>query len=492
MTYADPTPIGQEVQLPGDFKRKGPGGPPWIADADGEVVKSGARKGQPVMRLYRRPSSLGKVIGDSYRLSLYQQRMVAKGFVVDPSLLDMAAPLAELTNDDAEFRTLGDQVVEVAQKAAKASLAADRGTHGHAITEDYDTEADYVTRIERGEDLGISAAAQHALVEAWRRVLADNHLEVVAVEAKIVNDRLRVGGTLDRLVRATHDLVIGGMVIKAGTVVVLDIKTGRMRTNRSGQIIYWHDYAIQIYAYATGVPYDTDTDTRSEWPWPVDDTVGLIVHLDVRAAMEGEARATLVAVDLTGGKHGASLVEAVNEWEARTDLFAAQDATVAIPVVEAAEPVERGAQLAIVRERTSDEGAQVDPDEMQVVRDAYQALPADARSWIGTLANAAQRGGCDFFTKAPHQWTERRRDILRGLVLLCRYERDEDDAVRSLVKDATGEDYPEFANVEPGHAVGTMTAAEAARFVECCQIHVAGGYEPVVHDDGRVTLRRVA
>ena len=222
--------VDKDTRTPGDFKRKGVDGAPYVSDPDGAVVKSGARKGEPKWKLYGRPSSLGKKLGDSYRLSLYQRRMVAKGFAVAPNLLEQAAPLVDLTNDDAEFRTIGDAVVAAAERAAKASLAADRGTHGHALTEDHDREGDPIARMEHGETLGIPTPSQHALVEAWRQVLDRYGLEVLATEAKVVNDALRVAGTLDRIVRLTRDLTFGDVTLPAGLVLVLDIKTGKLRT----------------------------------------------------------------------------------------------------------------------------------------------------------------------------------------------------------------------------------------------------------------------
>lgn len=100
------------------------------------------------------------------------------------------------------------------------------------------------------------------IARGWLQLLDDNGLEVVATEAKVVNDELRLAGTLDRLVRLTRPLTFGegddAVTIAAGSVVVLDIKSSKLRADDDGLPGYWASYPIQIYAYATGVPYHID------------------------------------------------------------------------------------------------------------------------------------------------------------------------------------------------------------------------------------------
>lgn len=448
-------------RTPGDFHRNA-NGQPRVAHPT-KMLKDGSR---PAWVHYGRPSGLGKKIGDSYRLSLYQQRMVARGFVVDPTLIERGQALADMTNDDPEFRTLGDEIAKAAQDAAKASLAADRGTHVHALTEDHDTDADPVARMERGELLGLTPDAQHACINAWRAFLDHWGLEVLATEAQMVNDRLRVAGTLDRIVRATRDITIGYEVINAGTVFVLDIKTGKLRIDdRTGKPMWWHDYAIQIHAYASGQPYDTATDTRGEWPWPIDQRIAAICHLDVRAAMEGEAKATFVTVDLAAGQVGADLVAEVDSWGDRTDLFVIGDA-VSVPV---AEPRTREAEMAQLPVGPFDEGDTPHPLEVDTWRAMYQRINADnkaAASWMRRLVEDAITKGVSFHMKAETggKITERRLWILAGMLRMVEAGEDNDDSLRTLLVLTFGEEWPLFANVLPGHALGLLDAVQARTF----------------------------
>jgi len=533
--------VDKDTRTPGDFKRKGVDGAPYVSDPDGAVVKSGARKGEPKWKLYGRPSSLGKKLGDSYRLSLYQRRMVAKGFAVAPDLLEQAAPLVDLTNDDAEFRTIGDAVVAAAERAAKASLAADRGTHGHALTEDHDREGDPIARMEHGETLGIPTPSQHALVEAWRQVLDRYGLEVLATEAKVVNDALRVAGTLDRIVRLTRDLTFGDVTLPAGLVLVLDIKTGKLRLANDGTIAYWSDYAIQTYAYATAVPYDTTTEARTAWPWQVSTDWALICHLDVKAAIDGEARASLVLVDLAAGRHGAELVAAVDAWEARTDIFTIDPDAIVVPVTtttdnkesdhenrnlanlpstdvlqpegtsvtdgqgaegaghggtspadhggvgaQASPVLTRAEQLAALPHGTPDEGPDADPADVQAEQDAYSELDADARKWIGELSTSAANWNVPFSMSAASNQprTARRLAIIAGLVRMCHADAANDDTLRSLLALTVSADWPLFPNVQPGHALGVLGAAEAAQFAAHAEALNHGHLSMTIDDNG--------
>jgi len=535
--------VDKDTRTPGDFKRKGVDGAPYVSDPDGAVVKSGARKGEPKWKLYGRPSSLGKKLGDSYRLSLYQRRMVAKGFAVAPDLLEQAAPLVDLTNDDAEFRTIGDAVVAAAERAAKASLAADRGTHGHALTEDHDREGDPIARMEHGETLGIPTPSQHALVEAWRQVLDRYGLEVLATEAKVVNDALRVAGTLDRIVRLTRDLTFGDVTLPAGLVLVLDIKTGKLRLANDGSIAYWSDYAIQTYAYATAVPYDTTTEARTAWPWNVTTDWALICHLDVKAAIDGEARASLVLVDLAAGRHGAELVAAVDAWEARTDIFTIDPDAIVVPVTTTTDNKEsdhegddqqrpiredvlsgsgragegvvpgspggastasqprgghcdggsvqplagsRAEQLAALPHGTPDEGPDADPADVQAEQVAYALLDADARKWIGELSTSAANWNVPFSMSAASNQprTARRLAIIAGLVRMCHADAANDDTLRSLLALTVSADWPLFPNVQPGHALGVLGAAEAAQFAAHAEALNHGHLSMTIDDNG--------
>lgn len=305
---------------------------PYVAELAGGVVKSGPRKGLPKRTAYGSPSGFGKQIENTFNLQKWGERRVVVGIGIEAArgeyvLLGMCHALALLEVDSDAYKDLADKIVVRAKDVAETDLAAERGTHGHAIVEDDDEGRDWITRAEAGELLGIPVEAQRALVQSWRDMLIRDGLEVLITEASCIDDTWRLAGTLDNLARLTKDLRFtlptGEIrIIPAGTVVVLDKKTGQRRTDRAGVIQYWHGYAIQVASYAQSKPYDTEAETRGEWPWDIDQEHALIAHLDVLGAINGQPSCTLVYVDLVAGRgHGGAAVVAAKSWEKRTDIF---------------------------------------------------------------------------------------------------------------------------------------------------------------------------
>lgn len=222
-----------------------------IAVPDGATVPAlhDLLGGKPKRVKYGSPSNLGTLIENGTNLAKWGERKVVEGLLADPSLLDVDPETANL-----------DGIVARAKRAARADLAADRGTHVHDLTECHDRGVDWGDKITAGEVLGIDKAQQTAVVAAWSAMLAEHGLEVLEIERAVVDDEWRQAGTLDRIVRCTRELRFAlptGEIrtIPAGTVVVLDIKTGSLRLAHS----------VQIASYAQSVPYDTETDTRGEW-----------------------------------------------------------------------------------------------------------------------------------------------------------------------------------------------------------------------------------
>ena len=127
-------------------------------------------------------------------------------------------------------------------------IYANRGTWVHTLTEKIDDGVAWSADLEfvaQGVGLGIPADTQHDIARAWLRFLTAHGLEIVHNEATVVNDDLKVAGTLDRIVE--HD----------GRHRVLDIKTGGRFAKTA--------YAVQLARYAGSVPYDVDTDQRGTW-----------------------------------------------------------------------------------------------------------------------------------------------------------------------------------------------------------------------------------
>jgi hypothetical protein len=206
---------------------------------------------------YSDTSNFGTLIENRGSLEKWSERKVIEGLAEGG--FDMLFDAYNAADPDDRL-SIADQIVARAKEVANASLAADRGTHVHALTEHFDRHQSYKHLIPAGEPLGITEAQQVAVVTTWHKMLMAHGLEVVAIEASVVDDEWRCAGTLDRLVRCTRELrfaLPAGeiVVIPAGTVVVLDIKSGSLRKTA----------AIQCASYAHSVPYDTATEVRGEW-----------------------------------------------------------------------------------------------------------------------------------------------------------------------------------------------------------------------------------
>lgn len=372
----------------GGFMRGGVGDSPYVSDPTGATVKSGDRKGQIKRLQYGSPSGFGKQIENTFNLQKWGERRVVLGIGAalasgDFTVSQMCFQLSTLDVDSETYKELADQIVVRCKEIAETNLAAERGTHGHAVLEDDDEGRDWMARAEAGELLGIPVDAQHALVQAWRHMLERDGLEVLITEASCIDDTWRLAGTLDNIARCTKELRFlkdGGevAVIPAGTVLVLDKKTGQRRTKpRSGVIEYWHGYAVQVASYAQSVPYDTEAETRGVWPWEIDQTHALIAHVDILAAIAGapfEDICTLIYVDLVAGReHGGATVVEAKAWEKRTDVFSVKQLDAQDVVSEQLEPDAEG-----ITESAAEEPAPPTPTEPSAAPSDTATAPVSA------------------------------------------------------------------------------------------------------------------
>jgi hypothetical protein len=451
---------------------------------------------------YGRPSSLGNQIENMTNIQKWCERAVALGCFLRPELLEPLGDVdpAALNLDDGETRDLLDTIAVKGKDAARAGLSADRGTHGHELTEDSDNDRDWIVRAERGEHLGLPMEVQTALVAAWQRMLDVYGIEILAVESTCVDDQWRQAGTLDRICRLTRDLTfrtaLGELVkLKAGTVVILDLKTGKLRLDSRGNVEHWQGYAVQVASYAQSVPYDPDTDTRGEWPWPIDQSYAIIAHLDILAALDGTAACRLFLVDLRAGREAGERCVWARGWEKRTDVFSVIDDALTVEVSVAAPspphgevttglpPVEQHAEggstappvptLGELRTMwaTPDEGPDVDARLYEAAANSYKALTAEQRSFVNAVAGEAQRQGVSFHMK--ERPTLRRFEIMRGLLLLAAADAGEDD-VRYCVATVMDSDAPMWPTVAAGWALGALDVGEAKRFAVLADDHAAG------------------
>lgn len=461
---------------PGDFKRRGGGdGAPYVSDPTGATVKSGERKGEVKWLLYGRPSSFGKQIENAYNLLRWKERTLVLG-CADRDVAKATETLTGRDRDTQEWRSEADGVVAAAYRAAKAMEAAERGSHMHAVTEDDDSERDWVKRAEAGEDLGIPGDVQEAMLTAWRTMLERYGLVILAVETPVVHDGYRQAGTLDRIAVLTRDLtfVVDGelVTIPADTVVVLDLKTGKM-TMDSKAVQYWHSYAIQVCTYAGAVPYDVATETRGEWEWPVDQRWALIAHLPVLEALKGTATCRLVLVDLEAGRNAAELCVRAAAWERRKDVFGLLHDEAAIEVAIGPSELEEQLESSLAQldphrlwgplPEGYDEGAITD-GALRLTLARVDALPAEARTVLEQYARQAHEVGRSFSVRTTR--STRRFLIYRALLTLAEKYREglDDDQVRATVATVL----PEAAQlaVPLGAAIGSLDPKEAARFLD--------------------------
>jgi hypothetical protein len=288
---------------PGDYRRRGPDGPPFVLDPTG----SRTRRGKIRSLLYGRPSGFHRWIENGYALERWSERMVLVGLcrLVAGGELELDVEL----DVDLEDPKVADELVARAKHVAGADLSAARGTAAHEATHRlHDLERAELDVLAGLEELGFTPELVDAILLAYEDALARWGLEVLASEVKVVDDVWRLAGTADRFVRLTRDLRFGDVVIPAGTIVVLDLKTGALRV-KGGEVLYWSGYAVQLRSYAHGCLYviGGDEERREPFPWPVDTSSGLILHVDIAGALETDVvAASLWWVDL---EHGRALGE---------------------------------------------------------------------------------------------------------------------------------------------------------------------------------------
>lgn len=466
---------------PGDFKRDSRG-TPYVSHPDGATVKSGKRAGEVEWVRYGRPSGLGKQIESAYNLLRWKERSLVYG-CLDPEVRRLADETLTGEPWTPEWKSAADGVVAAAARAAKMQEAAERGTHMHGVTEDDDKDRDWVHRAELGEQMGIPLEAQEAMLGTWQAMLATTGLEVLAVEVPVVNDRWRQAGTLDRIARLTKDLRFAQpdgtiVTLRAGTVIVLDLKTGKVTRDAKGIVQWWHTYAIQVACYADSIPYDTATETRGEWEWPVDADWAVIAHLPVTDALNGNAHCDLILVDLNAGRYGAELCMLAGEWESRGDLFA--DFHDVVEPKALPDP-HRHAGLIVARPAPTDDG-RIGDDALAAIVGRVAALPAEARAVLEGYALAAHAAGKGFnIRKEP---SRRRHYLYRALLQLAEhFGADlEDDHVRAAVAVVL----PEAGQlaVPLGEALGSLVEHEAALLLDVVLSVVND--DPALHysDDG--------
>ena len=270
----------------------------------------------------------------------WSERQVAAGMIV------RGLDGLDLPEDEKQRRQFLDKLALEAKDLAGANAAADKGTHTHLTTELDDEGAHWLTVAAEGEATGLPEHVQEALVRAWRQLIDDHGLEILAVELTVANSE--AAGTLDRIARTTRDLTFrtptGPVKIPKNTTLVLDVKTGRLRADRKGRPLYWRSYAHQIghYAHAKPIeidPLDSDVTVWREWGdlglEPPSKAHALIAHLDVGEALDGLATARLVYVDLADYRPTNQLIRDIRADRRRvpfSDVGSAPDVAIVVNI----------------------------------------------------------------------------------------------------------------------------------------------------------------
>ena len=301
MAISADSPAGEIARGRGGFYRSSDG-KPYIVDPSGDLVKSGARKGMPKRLVYGSPSGAGKLIENTYNLQKWGNAWSPSASAPTSRSSPTATPLTQLERDtksSAKLPTASPCSRRTPHSRCSPPIAAPTHT---PYPEDQDEERDWILRAEAGRCSASTVRCRHR--SSKRGATASSaRARDARRRGPCVDDAWRLAGTLDRIARCTKALrfaLITGEIVEipAGTVLVLDVKSGRRRTRPTAPSSTGQAYAVQIASYAQSVPYDTETEQRGEWPWPIDQTHALIAHLDVLGAIDGKPSCELVYVDL--------------------------------------------------------------------------------------------------------------------------------------------------------------------------------------------------
>jgi len=239
-------------------------------------------------RAWTRATTLASTLADTYGLTKWQMRMVAKGLGMRPDLLALAA--AAHVDDKSTL----DKVAGDAKEAAGSSAGANAGTALHAFTE----------AVDRGEDVTVPEPWAGD-VAAYQRTLQAHKVTTHPdwVERIIVVPEYGVAGTFDRIV-----------TLDGGRRVIADVKTGK-------DLSYsWPEIAIQLALYANA----THMWAGDGWErLPVlDPSEAVVIWLPV-----GKGDCQLFTVDTVAGWEMAAIAHQVRAWRGRRNLATAWPAT---------------------------------------------------------------------------------------------------------------------------------------------------------------------
>jgi len=254
-------------------------------------------------KAWTRATTLSSTLADTFGLTRWQMRMVAKGLGMRADLLALAA--AAHVDD----KTTLDRVANDAKEAAGSSAGANSGTALHSFTE----------AVDRGEEpdipdpWGADIKAYRAAMEEYRITVHPEWIERITV-----CPRFSVAGTFDRI-----------LTLPDGRRVIGDVKTGK-------DLSYsWNEISVQLALYANAT-HIWCGDHWEDMP-VVDPSEAVVMWLPV-----GQARCELHTVDIVDGWNMAQVAYDVRAWRSRRNLAR-----------QMVSPVEVGAKLIRHSERGS-------------------------------------------------------------------------------------------------------------------------------------------
>ena len=230
--------------------------------------------GKPVP--YIRASTVAGSLDDGQGLMAWKMRMACIGLSQRPDLLLAVAAAKENVK---EINVL----VEEAMEASGANNARRIGSAIHLLTETHD----------KGQDIGFIPPEYVADIQAYARATAE--FKNLYIEQFVINDKHRIGGTPDRVVRFKNNCYIG------------DLKTGSLRDA---------EFSIQLAIYANSQPFNFGTGERFDWEEPINKKLGIIIHLPA-----GQGVCNLHFVDLQHGMKGVELAMNVRKWNQKKGIL---------------------------------------------------------------------------------------------------------------------------------------------------------------------------
>lgn len=306
----------------GGFPRDGRGSAK-VTSPDGELYKSGKNKGTIKFLPYKSASSIVVSVSET-GLTNWKQDQLMRAFVKDDDFTKrFKADMKLVEEGKLDERATMSAYRNEAHEIAESQRAAQRGTFAHWLTECKDNGESPIGGLGKGEALGIDSATADEIMAGWIKVNDDHGFESVAVETKIVNDEFRAAGTTDRVVRLTKPLNFThngeSVSLPVGTVMISDLKTGKLRTNKAGNALYWQSYSGQLAAYAGGQMYDPASGERQGWDavgGRPDQKWGVIIHGDLETIAEGKGGGfSAYMVDLEEGRKVAQASNRLREAE---------------------------------------------------------------------------------------------------------------------------------------------------------------------------------